>query len=41
MLADREKLNAWRENCRKAAHELNWAKESKKLIHIYSGLIDS
>lgn len=38
MLADRKKLKTWQENCRKAAKELNWANETKKLGEIYRKL---
>ena len=41
MLADEERLIQWRENCQKAALELNWANEAEKLKHIYKKLIDS
>lgn len=35
MLSDIKQINVWRENCRKAALELNWKNESQKLEKIY------
>ncbi|HSV87527.1 MAG TPA: glycosyltransferase, partial [Bacteroidales bacterium] len=36
MLSERERLSAWKRNCLKAAHSLNWEKEEKTIRQIYS-----
>jgi glycosyltransferase involved in cell wall biosynthesis len=36
VLADQQQMDAWKKNCRFAAPELNWEKEEKKVIDIYS-----
>lgn len=35
MLADPGQLSIWKENCRRAARELNWNEEAKKLLDLY------
>lgn len=39
LLSNEEKLGKLKENCRKAAEELNWDEEGKKLLKIYGNLI--
>jgi glycosyltransferase involved in cell wall biosynthesis len=39
MLSDENQLKIWQENCRKAALELNWQNESKKLEKIYQRIM--
>lgn len=41
MIANKENLKLWQENCRKAALKLNWQNEAEKLKQIYSGITDS
>ena len=41
MMANKEKLRFWRDNCLKAALELNWENEKKKLEKIYKSLMAS
>ena len=38
MANDRAKLKLWKKNCRLAANELNWEKESEKMKDIYRSL---
>ncbi|MEJ2054344.1 MAG: glycosyltransferase [Calditrichaceae bacterium] len=38
MLSDIQKLLIWQSNCRKAAGELNWASESRKLADLYKNV---
>ncbi len=35
VFSDTERLKMWRENCLKAAQELNWEREEEKLLNIY------
>jgi len=35
MINDETKLKMWKKNCKKAAKQLNWEVESKKLVEIY------
>ena len=41
MVKNKETLSTWRENCKKAAKELNWENEAKKMRDIYSGVLKS
>lgn len=38
MLSDKKQLMHWKENCTKAAAELNWDKEEKKLIDLINSI---
>lgn len=38
MLQDQQAFDEWRQNCQKAAKELNWEREREKLLAIYQNL---
>jgi glycosyltransferase involved in cell wall biosynthesis len=39
ILSDQGRLDQFRENCKRAAHEFNWERESEKLKNVYADLL--
>ena len=39
MLENQDKRRVWKQNLEKAAKELCWEREEKKLLEVYSGII--